>query len=183
MNKYDGVAVHKFSMIKLEFIIRKYLLRLHATILVPRHPLKPICMGKNKQLRKEENRKAQVENNMRAVVEYEKRLEVIQDQINKISLKIATCQRDKRVSDLSRDYIQSVPETDSVARFYKGLGKSFLLGSREEIVEDLLNSANEAYEELPRLTKTFTQFETLKKEQLDSIKELHDSIKVPTLTS
>jgi hypothetical protein len=138
-------------------------------------------MGKNKQIRIEENRKAQIESNMKAVAEYEKKLQVIQDQVNKISLKIATCQRDKRMADLSKAYIDAVPDVE--AKFYTGLGKSFVLGSRSDILFELTASAEKASEQLPRLTKTFTQFESLKKEQLGSINELYDSIKVPSLTS
>jgi len=137
-------------------------------------------MGKNKQIRKEENRKAQAESNMKAVTEYEKKLEVIQDQINKISLKIASCQKNKRISDLSKEYIANIPET---ANLYSSMGKSFLLDKRASILEHLETSARLADEELPRLSKTYSQFDKLKKEQLDSIKELYDSIKAPARSS
>ena len=72
----------------------------------------------------------QKESHMAAIVEYEKKLEVIQDQINKISLKIASQQRTKRMCDLSISHINSLAD-DKDANFFSQIDKMFIQAPRE----------------------------------------------------
>jgi uncharacterized protein YjfI (DUF2170 family) len=130
-------------------------------------------MGKNKQARQAESRKVKVEASIVAVAEHEKKLEVIQDQVGKISLKITALQRTQRVASLSTTQIEQI----DAGKFYSQLGKMFLLSDKEQVVRDLKESANNAGEELPRLLKTYNQFNSLRQEQTDAIKELYNSIK------
>ncbi len=135
-----------------------------------------VCMGKNREARKLENKKSQIDSNLKAVGEHERKLEVIQDQINKMSLKIATLQRSQRVAKLSASQIDAIPPSAS-CKYYSQVGKMFLMAPRDEILNSLAETCNEVETELPRLLKTYSQFDNLKKEQLDSIKDLYDAIK------
>ena len=133
-------------------------------------------MGKNKQSRKIENRKAQVEMSIKAVSEHEKKLEIVEEQLNKISLQIASLQRLERVSSLSLSHIKEIPDNSS--SYYTQCGKMFLQESKQNVVSGLNSSIVSAGDKLPTLNKTFTKFESLKKEQVDAIKELYENFKV-----
>ncbi len=129
-------------------------------------------MGKNKQLRKVENRKAQEEASLQSMFECSKRLEILQEQTSKLATKIGSTQRAQRSASLAINYIsESGTERDV---YYSQLGRSFLLNSRESVVKSLESQVEESNKELPRLLATMKQFDKLKQEQLDQITELKE---------
>jgi hypothetical protein len=127
-------------------------------------------MGKNKQTRKAENRKAQEEATLHSLIEYSKRLEVLQQQSSKLAARIGSAQRSQRTASLSLKYIEEVSRESE--GLYSQLGRCFLLEPRDTVIETLSMEKNAAEQELPRLEAAFKQFEKLKKEQVDQITEL-----------
>lgn len=127
-------------------------------------------MGKNKQARKVENRKAQEEAALQSLFDCSRRLEVLQEQSSKLATRIGVAQRSQRTSSFALKYVSEL-STDSDV-FYSQMGRSFLLESRERITQALVAEKDSAGAELPRLQTALKQFEKLKKEQLDQITEL-----------
>ena len=127
-------------------------------------------MGKNKQLRKEENRKAQVEASLQAVAEYARKLEFLQDQSAKLSMKVSGAQRKIRTAFLALNHIEST-KSDS-DKYFMQLGKAFIQRPYPVVVSSLNEEIASGEEELPKLTATLNQFEKLRKEQVGRIAEL-----------
>ena len=132
-------------------------------------------MGKNKQARRAENRKLQHDAAFQCLTDYSKKLDILQTQMTKLSLKISTTQRLQKTSSLALSHIQaSSTETD---RFYTQLGRMFLQEPLVDVITGLKRSIREGEEELPKLMQTMGQFEKLKSEQITQIKELNESLK------
>lgn len=127
-------------------------------------------MGKNKQIRREANKKTQVENSLAMLLECNKKHDVVIDQIGKIKSKISSLQRTNRVSEISSNYI--IHSTDDAATYYTQLGRCFQQTPTDTLLRDLKNSQTSANEDLPKLLSTLKQFEKLKDEQQTIIKEL-----------
>ena len=129
-----------------------------------------VRMGKNKQLRRAENKKANNEASILALAECSKKLDVLTAQTNKLSMKIAATRRVERTSALALNFIaQTGQETD---RYYSQVGRMFLKESAEKVDQGLRNGVEESKKDLEKLTKTLEQFEKLRKEQIEQIKEL-----------
>lgn len=129
-----------------------------------------VRMGKNKELRRAENKKANNEASILALAECSKKLDVLTAQTNKLSLKIASTQRLERTSALAINFIaQTGQETD---RYYSQVGRMFLKENAEEVDKGLRNAVAESKKDLEKLTKTLEQFEKLRKEQIEQMKEL-----------
>lgn len=127
-------------------------------------------MGKNKQLRKEENRKAQQEASYHALTEYARKLEILQEQSSKLSSRISSTQRAQRVASLAISHIEQYgAETD---KYFSQMGRAFLACSKEKVLADLERDHSEAQNEVPKLMETLNHFEKLKREQIDQITEL-----------
>lgn len=127
-------------------------------------------MGKNKQLRKEENRKAQQEASYHALTEHARKLEILQEQSCKLSARISSAQRAQRVASLAISHIEQYgSETD---KYFPQMGRAFLLCGKETVVADLKRERSEAQNEVPKLMETLNHFEKLKREQIDQITEL-----------
>jgi hypothetical protein len=127
-------------------------------------------MGKNKALRKAENRIVQQEASLETYLEYSKRLDVLQEQSAKLASRIASTQRTQRTAMLGLKYIKdSAKDSDN---YYTQLGRCFLLDSRKQIMNDMESRVNVCGADLPRLQAAMDQFEKLKKEQLEQITEL-----------
>jgi DNA repair exonuclease SbcCD ATPase subunit len=132
-------------------------------------------MGKNKQLRKAENRKAQKESFLVAFSEYSKKLETLQTQIGKLSVKINALQRRQRSDSLALIHIE---ETGSVKdKYYVQMGRGFIQERCDTVLSSLKKDAESASADLPKLVNALNQFEKLKLEVVGQIKELNESIK------
>ncbi len=127
-------------------------------------------MGKNKQARKAENRKAQEEATLHSLIECSKRLEVLQEQSSKLAVRIGSAQRTQRTASIALRYIKETSGESDV--LYSQLGRCFLLAPRETVIDNLSSEKLAADTEIPRLEAAFKQFEKLKKEQVDQITEL-----------
>jgi len=132
-------------------------------------------MGRNKQQRLKENREVQRECNIQTIREYEKKMDLLDEQIGKISLKIAALSKANRIGTFSLSYIESVPAD---AKLYSGVGKMFVCEPRETVMSNLEASVALTNNELPKLRETLSKFDLRKKEQTETLKELYESIKV-----
>ena len=136
-------------------------------------------MGKNKQLRRDQNRKVQSEGLLQTLMECQKKMEVIQDQISKISTKITSLRRISRVSDISISYLRQDAGLEG-GKYYKQLGRSFFQESLETVLVNLNDSKSESERDLPKLQSTLAQFEKLRAEQDKAIQELTENLKHST---
>lgn len=127
-------------------------------------------MGKNKQLRKTENRKVQAEASLQAMADYAKKLEFLQEQSSKLSVKVSGAQRRVRTASLALNHLEST-RSDS-DRYFVQLGRAFMQQPYESVISDLHEDITSAESELPKLTATLQQFENLRKEQIDQMSEL-----------
>ncbi len=133
-------------------------------------------MGRNKQQRLKENREVQRECNIQTIREYERKMDVLEEQIGKISLKIAALNKANRIGSFTLSYIEQVPPNDG--KFYQSVGKMFVCEPRNVVVKSLETSINHTNEEIPKLKETLQKFDSRKKEQTEALKELYESIKV-----
>lgn len=133
-------------------------------------------MGKNRQLRKAENRKAQQEAFLASLSEYSKKLETLQTQISKLSVRINSLQRQQRTASLALNHLDQTSSVDD--KYYMQMGRVFVHEPFENVVDSLRKDADSASADLPKLMNALSQFESLKKEVLAQIKELNDSIKI-----
>lgn len=133
-------------------------------------------MGRNKQLRLRENREVQRECNIQTIREYEKKMDLLDEQIGKISLKIAALNKANRIGSFTLSYIEQVPRDD--AKFYQSVGKMFVCEPRKVVVASLEASVAHTNQELPKLKEALSKFDMRKNEQTEALKELYESIKV-----
>ena len=127
-------------------------------------------MGKNKQTRKAENRKAQEAATLQCLLDYSKKVEVLMEQSSKLASRIASSQRAQRGAIIALKYInEATGESDHL---YTQMGRCFLVQPRDKVIEELSSEIQTIESDLPRLKETFQQFEKLKKEQIDRITEL-----------
>ena len=103
-------------------------------------------------------------------------MDVLEEQIGKISLKIAALNKANRIGSFTLSYIEQVPPNDG--KFYQSVGKMFVCEPRNVVVKSLETSINHTNEEIPKLKETLQKFDSRKKEQTEALKELYESIKV-----
>lgn len=104
------------------------------------------------------------------LMEYQRKLDIVTDQMTKISVKISALDRAKRVSLISLSSL----DNDTVT-YYSQLGRCFVATPKECIREELKDTQKEAVENLPRLKSTLEKFDILRKEQIKAIRELTES--------
>ena len=127
-------------------------------------------MGKNKELRRAENRKAQMDASLQAVAEYARKLEFVQDQSSKLSIKVANIQRQVRTASLALSHLQSTQVASE--KYFVQLGRAFIQQSYDSVVSQLNKEKAAGEAELPKLTAALNQFERMRKEQIQRITEL-----------
>ena len=132
-------------------------------------------MGKNKQLRRAENRKAQKEAYLNSLSEYSRKVETLQSQIGKLTVRINSLQRQQRTASLALTHLESKASAND--KYYMQLGRLFVQEPLGSVVDSLKMDAESATGDLPKLLSALNQFEKLKKEVLEQIKELNESVK------
>jgi chaperonin cofactor prefoldin len=132
-------------------------------------------MGKNKQLRRAENRKAQKEAYLNSLSEYSRKVETLQSQIGKLTVRINSLQRQQRTASLALTHLESTASAND--KYYMQLGRLFVQEPLGSVVDSLKMDAESATGDLPKLLSALNQFEKLKKEVLEQIKELNESVK------
>ena len=117
----------------------------------------------------------QKECNLQTIREYEKKVDLLDEQIGKISIKIAALNKANRIGSYSLAYLEEVPTN---TRLFSSVGKMFFREDRENIMGSLENSISMTNDELPKLREALQKFESRKKEQVQAIQELYESIKM-----
>jgi predicted RNase H-like nuclease (RuvC/YqgF family) len=127
-------------------------------------------MGKNKQQRKAENRKANTAASFEALTECSKKLETLTVQMNKLSAKIASSQRHQRTSELALKHIEESGRPQD--RYFTQVGRMFMLEQKSGVIQGLRTTIEQSQKDIPRLSQTLEQFAKLKTEQMNQIQEL-----------
>ena len=132
-------------------------------------------MGKNKQLRREENRKAQMEATAVALSDYARKLEILDEQSAKLMSRINSKLRAERIATLALHHIDSSGTNSD--KYYTQFGRAFLEKDKVQVVLDLQSEKESASTDLPKLSETLNHFEKLRKEQIAHITELKQQYK------
>ncbi len=134
-----------------------------------------LVMGRNKQLRREENRKAQMEATAIALSDYARKLEILDEQSAKLMSRITSKQRTERIAALALHHIDSNGTNSD--KYYTQFGRAFLEKDKAQVVSHLQNEKESASTDLPKLNGTLSHFEKLRKEQIAHITELKQQYK------
>ena len=80
-------------------------------------------------------------------------------------------QREIKVSEITKSELESLPE-DSDAKMYQGVGKMFMLSSRENVFADLAKTTKESESKEADMSKKLSYLENRLKSQEQNIREL-----------
>lgn len=94
----------------------------------------------------------------------------LNEQLSRLKSTLSSKQRQRVRLELTQQTIESTPED---AKLYRGIGRCFLLGERQEMLDEMKGTMNNIDEELPKMQKASQELE---KRKDDAEKELREMI-------
>ena len=125
-------------------------------------------MGKKKQTPEPEI----PEHVVTAFQETQKKLEVLQTQLDKLHYRIFQENRKKVTAKLALQFIESPEGANPQNKYYMQVGKAFAMRPFERVKQELKTTTDDVEKELPRLLIAQAQFDIKKKEQLDNLQAI-----------
>ncbi len=112
-----------------------------------------------------------------AFQESQKKMEVIQTQLDKLVYRIYQEKKRKETAKLALKFLDSEEGKKTNTKYYMQVGKAFAMRPFDSVLAELKNTFEEVEKDLPKLLVAQAQFEIKKKEQYDNLQNIAQQAK------
>ena len=114
---------------------------------------------------------------VQAFQDTQKKMEVIQGQLDKLVYRIHQEKKRKETAKLALRFLDTAEGQKNTTKYYMQVGKAFSMRPFEAVQSELKTTFEEVEKEMPKLLIAQAQFEIKKKEQYDNLQNIAQQAK------